>query len=154
MQLGSILPLEAVVAHLSARDKKQALKHLAAYASTLTGLSEREIFSVLQEREHLGCTGMGNGVCIPHGRFDNLKELHAVFARVDHPIDFGAADGRPVDLIFLLLTPSTANIEHIKAIATISRLLRDKQLCESLRKAKDAGSLHMILTAERGESAA
>ena len=154
MHIASILPPEAVVADLSARDKKQVLKLLAAQASKLTGLSEREIFSVLMEREHIGCTGMGNGVCIPHGRFDKLKGLHAVFAKLQKPVEFGAADGRPVDLIFLLLSPSTANTEHIKALATISRLLRHKSLCESLRKAHDAKTLHSLLTSERGEDAA
>lgn len=154
MQLGTILPPEAVIAHFSATDKKQALKLLAAYASRLTTLSEREIYGVLQEREQLGCTGMGNGVCIPHGRMDNLHSIQAVFARLEQPIDFGAADGRPVDLIFLLLTPSAANTEHLKAIAVISRLLRDKLLCEALRKAKDAATIHALLTNERGENAA
>ena len=154
MHIASILPPDAVVADLPSRDKKQALKALAAQASRLTDLSEREIFSVLMEREHIGCTGMGNGVCIPHGRFASLKSLQAVFATVERPIEFGAADGRPVDLIFLLLSPTSANTDHIKALATISRLLRDKQLCESLRKAHDAKTLHTLLTSERGEDAA
>ena len=154
MHIASILPPEAVVADLPSRDKKQALKALASQASALTGLPEREIFSVLMERENIGCTGMGNGVCIPHGRFASLKSLQAVFATVERPIEFGAADGRPVDLIFLLLSPASANTDHIKALATISRLLRDKQLCESLRKAHDAKTLHSLLTSERGEDAA
>jgi nitrogen PTS system EIIA component len=154
MHLGSILPPEAVIASFSARDKKQVLKLLAAHSAALTGLTEREIYSVLQQREQLGCTGMGSGVCIPHGRFDRLQSLHAVFARMDQPVDFGAPDGRKVDLIFLLLTPSAANTDHIKAIATISRLLRDKHLCESLRKARDTATLHALLTSERGENAA
>ena len=154
MHIASILPPEAVIAHLSARDKKQALKMLSAKAAELTGLSEREIYSVLLEREHIGCTGMGSGVCIPHGRFEKLKSLQAVFASVIKPIEFGAADGRPVDLIFLLISPIAANTEHIKALATISRVLRDKALCESLRKATDAKTLHKLLTSERGEDAA
>ena len=154
MNIASILPPNAVVANLSARDKKQALKLLAAQASGLTGLSEREIFSVLMEREQIGCTGMGGGVCVPHGRFSHLQTLHAVFARLDKPIEFGAADGRPVDLLFLLLSPATANTEHIKALAVISRILRDKALCESLRKAPDAKAIHALLTNVRGEDAA
>lgn len=151
MNLSSLFPLEAVLPHLPARDKKQALKMMAAHAATLTSLSERDIYAVLLEREHLGCTGMGNGVCIPHGRFDKLKNLHAVFARLDKPIEFGAADGKPVDLLFLLLTPRSANTEHLKAIATISRLLRDKELCGDLRKTRDAGKLHQLLITERDD---
>lgn len=154
MHLSSILPPEAVIAKVSARDKKQVLRLLANLAAPFTPLNEREIFTILQEREQLGCTGMGNGVCIPHGRFDDLLEMHALFIQLDKPIDFGAADGRPVDLIFLLLTPTWANTEHIKAIATISRLLRDRVLCEALRKAKDSKTLYDLLTHERGQDAA
>lgn len=154
MNLSTILPPDAVLAQLPARDKKQALKLLAARAAQLTGLPEREIYAVLMEREHIGCTGMGNGVCIPHGRFEKLAGVHAVFGRLDKPIEFGAADGRPVDLIFLLLTPLSANTDHLKALATISRLLRDKALCESLRKTSDPQMLHTLLTAYRGDEAA
>lgn len=152
MNLASLLPQEAVLPRISARDKKQALKLLAAEASTLTGLSEREIFSVLMARENLGCTGMGGGVCIPHGRFEDLSEIRAVFATLDDPIDFGAADGRPVDIICLLLTPVEANTEHLKALATISRLLRDKELCANIRQTGDASALHTMITAQRNES--
>ena len=149
MRIASILPPTAVLASIGARDKKQVLKMLAAKASELTGLSEREIFSTLLEREQIGCTGMGSGVCVPHGRFEKLNHLQAVFATVAKPVEFGAADGRPVDLVFLLLSPINANVEHVKALATISRLLRDKTLCEALRKATDAKILHQLLTSDR-----
>jgi nitrogen PTS system EIIA component len=153
MNLANLLPPEAVLPQLPAITKKQALKMLAVQAAELTGLPEKEIYSVLMAREQLGCTGMGNGVCIPHGRFDELKSLHAIFAKLDTPIEFGAADGRPVDLIFLLLTPASANTDHLKALATISRLLRDKNLCESLRATDDVSKLHRLLTAAREEVA-
>ena len=154
MNLISILPPEAVIAQVSARDKKQALKLMASFAASIVPLSEREIYAVLQEREQLGCTGMGNGVCIPHGRFERLDEIHAMFIQLEKPIDFNAADGRPVDLLFLLLTPASANTDHIKALATISRLLRDKILCEALRKARDARALHGLLLNEHVHDAA
>jgi PTS system nitrogen regulatory IIA component len=134
------------------RDKKQAIKSLAAQASKLCELSEREIFNVLMERENLGCTGVGNGVCIPHGRFEGLKEVHALFAHLEKPIAFGAADGKPIDLIMLLLTPVSANTEHIKALATISRLLRDKVLCDRLRKTYDGKVTHSMLVATPGSN--
>lgn len=152
MDIVPLLPVTAILPNLHARDKKQVLKLLAAHAAALcrpkSQLSEKEIFSVLVKREHIGCTGMGNGVCIPHGRFDDLDSIHIVFARLDKPIDFGAADGKKVDLIFLLLTPSSANTEHLKALATISKLLRDKKLCKALRDAGDANELHALLTAD------
>jgi nitrogen PTS system EIIA component len=152
MKLASILPQEAVLPCLAARDKKQAIKLMAARAATLTGLSEKEIYSVLMEREDQGCTGMGNGVCIPHGRFEKLEGLHALFAHMEKPIPFGSADGKPVDLIFLLLTPTSANTEHLKALAIVSRLLRDKQRCDSLRKTTDAKVMHTLLVAANGAS--
>ncbi len=154
MNLASLLPLEAVLPHLSALTKKQALKMLAEQAAALTGLSEREVYSVLMAREQLGCTGVGSGVCIPHGRFEALTAPQAIFARLDKPIEFGAADGKPVDLIFLLITPVEDNTEHLKALALISRLLRDKQLCDGLRAAKDAAAMHALLVTSQSEDAA
>jgi len=151
MNLVTLLPLEAVLPRIGARDKKQALKLLAAEASILTGLSEREVFSVLQARENLGCTGMGGGVSIPHGRFDGLREIRAIFATLEVPVDFGAADGRPVDIICLLLTPSEANTEHLKALAVISRLLRDKELCATIRETGDAKKMHALIIANKSE---
>lgn len=145
MKISELLPVGAIVSHLQARDKKQAIKQLASYASTLCNLTEKEIFSAVAEREKMGCTGMGSGVCIPHGRFAKLDKLLVVFARLDNPIDFGATDGRKVDLIFLLLTPLEADTEHLKALSVISKILRDKQLCENLRKADDADSLYKLL---------
>ena len=146
MHIANILSPEAVLAKFSARDKKNALRQLAAHAATLSHLPEKEIYSVLLERENIGCTGMGNGVCIPHGRFEDLTKLHAVFAQLEKPLVFGAADGKPIDLLFLLLSPIEAHTEHMKALATISRILRDKQLCEALRRAPDAATLHALLT--------
>ncbi|MDE3061135.1 MAG: PTS sugar transporter subunit IIA, partial [Pseudomonadota bacterium] len=95
MNLSSLLPPEAVLAALKARDKKQALKSLAAQAAELTPLSEREIYATLMEREESGGTSMGGGVCIPHGRFKDLKTLHAFFAKLEKPVAFGAPDGKP-----------------------------------------------------------
>lgn len=150
MNLASILPPEAVLPRLQVRDKKQALKAMAAQAARLCGLPEKEIFSVLMEREHLGCTGMGNGVCIPHGRFTRIDRLYSLFARMEKPINFGAADGKPVDLIMLLLTPASANTDHIKALATISRVLRDRDLCDKLRKTTDIKIMHGMLVTANG----
>lgn len=133
---------------MQARDKKQVLKLLAAHAAPLCQLPEKEIFSTLAEREQVSCTGMGNGVCIPHGRFDSLDSIHVIFARLDKPIEFGAVDGKKVDLVFLLLTPSSANTEHLKALATISRLLRDKELCKALRATDNVEELHRLLTCD------
>lgn len=152
MNIAPLLPVDAIIPHLQARDKKQVLKLLSAHAATLCHLPEKEIFSVLTERENIGCTGMGNGVCIPHGRFDSLNTIHIVFARLDQPIDFGAADGKKVDLVFLLLSPSSADTEHLKVLATISKLLRDKSLCKILRATKDVSEMHKLLITDYSKS--
>lgn len=146
MNLSTILSIDAVLPQLAARDKKQALKLMAAKAAELSELSEREIFSTLIEREHMGCTGMGSGVCIPHGRFDDLTTLHCVFATLPKPVEFGAADGKPVDILFLLLSPAGSNTDHLKALASISRRLRDKELCAKLRTSTDAATIYTLLT--------
>ncbi|MDE3017273.1 MAG: PTS sugar transporter subunit IIA [Pseudomonadota bacterium] len=150
MNLASIFSPEAVLPHLAARDKKQALKLMAARAATFTGLSARKIYGGLMEREDIGCTGMGNGVCAPHARFKKLKRPFAIFASLKQPIEFGAMDGKPVDMIFLLLTPAADHTDHLKALALISRLLRDKQLCENLRAGAHANVMHdLLLSAAR-----
>jgi nitrogen PTS system EIIA component len=151
MKLASLLPLEAVLPRISARDKKQALKLLATEAGKLTDLPEKEIYSVLMAREHLGCTAVGNGVAIPHGRFDGLSDSRVICTSLEEPIDFGAADGRRVDIICLLLTPNTESAEHLKALAVISRVLRDKELCDNIRAAKDAKSIHALLVEGQSE---
>lgn len=147
VQLSSLLSETAVLARLEARDKKNALKQLAAHAAEESGLSEREIYHVLMEREALGCTGMGNGVCIPHGRFAKLEKIRAFFATLAAPIEFGATDGKPVDMFFILLTPAEANTEHLKALAIISKLMRDRELCDRLRERKDASVIYQALIA-------
>ncbi|MCE2927822.1 MAG: PTS sugar transporter subunit IIA [Rickettsiales bacterium] len=151
MELAALLPKDAVLARVDFRDKKQALKQLASFAAKRANLPEREIYQVLMAREHLGCTGMGGGVCIPHGRFEDLGAIQAVLATLEEPIDFGAADGRPVDIICLLLTPGEANTEHLKALAILSRLLRDKELCAKLRAAKDSLSAYQVLVDHKPE---
>lgn len=153
MNLATIFPQDAVLPKLAARDKKQALKLMAAQAAKLSGLPERDIYAGLIEREGIGCTGMGNGVCAPHARFEKLKRPFAVFARLEHPIEFGAMDGKPVDLIFLLLTPANDHTDHLKSLALISRLLRDKQLCENLRSTTHANVMHDLLLSAAKDAA-
>src|ERR1700752_1491992 len=105
MEIADILTPAGVIANLRAANKRQSLQELAKRAAQLTGKHERTIFEVLLERERLGTTGIGHGTAIPHGRMPDLPQLHALFARLEKPIDFEAIDGQPVDLIFLLLTP-------------------------------------------------
>lgn len=146
MEIFQLLSPDGVVANLKANGKKQALQELAARASRITGQHERAIFDTLLERERLGTTGVGNGIAIPHGRLGGLDKLYGLFARVERPIDFDSIDEMPVDLIFLLLAPEAAGADHLKALARVSRLLRDKAVCEKLRGAESADAIYALLT--------
>jgi PTS system nitrogen regulatory IIA component len=145
MEISDLLNPESVVANLRATSKKQALQDLARRAADITGQSERAIFSVLMKRERLGTTGVGNGIAIPHGKLPSLDRLYGLFARLEHPIDFDSIDERPVDLIFLLLAPESSGADHLKALARVSRLLRDKLACEKLRGTDDPEALYALL---------
>ncbi|MGQ0664246.1 MAG: PTS IIA-like nitrogen regulatory protein PtsN [Pseudomonadota bacterium] len=146
MEITDLIRPDSVIADLGVSGKKQALQELAKKAAAITGEQERAIFDVLLERERLGTTGVGNGIAIPHGKLAGLKRLHGVFARLAKPIDFEAVDDRPVDLIFLLLAPGTAGADHLKALARVSRLLRDRAVCEKLRGSDTVGALYALLT--------
>src|SRR5205814_8782857 len=98
-------------------------------------------------------TGVGNGIAIPHGKLPDLKRLYGLFARVDRPIDFDSIDEQPVDLIFLLLAPEGAGADHLKALARVSRLLRDTPMCEKLRGTETADALYMLLTQSEAQAA-
>jgi PTS system nitrogen regulatory IIA component len=146
MEIADLISPEAVVPHLKAASKKQALQELARHAAALAGLPERRIYEILAEREKLGSTGMGQGVAIPHGRVAGIEKMTGLFARLDHPVDFGSTDDQPVDLVFLLLAPEGAGADHLKALARVSRLLRNQPLCEKLRAASQRAALYALLT--------
>jgi PTS system nitrogen regulatory IIA component len=154
IEIADILDTEGVVAKLPANSKKQALQEFAKRAARITGLQERAIFGVLLERERLGTTGVGNGIAIPHGKLPELKKLCGLFARLEKPIDFEAVDDQPVDLIFLLLAPVGAGADHLKALARVSRLLRDRAICEKLRGSDEPDALYSLLTEPAASHAA
>jgi PTS system nitrogen regulatory IIA component len=154
MEIEDLITPAGVIPKLRATGKKHALQELAKRAADVTGLHERAIFDVLLERERLGSTGVGNGIAIPHGKLGELQKLHGVFARLDSPIDFDSVDDQPVDLIFLLLAPEAAGADHLKALARVSRLLRDRTVCEKLRGANSADAIYALLTEARTSHAA
>lgn len=154
MDIADLITPSAVVPNLRATSKKQALQDLAKKAADLTGLQERAVFDVLLERERLGTTGVGNGIAIPHGKLGNLGRLYGLFARLERPINFESIDEQPVDLIFLLLAPESAGADHLKALARVSRLLRDKGVCEKLRGTDNADGLFALLTESPASRAA
>ncbi len=154
MEIEDLITPESVIARLRATSKKQVLQELAKRAGETTGLPERAIFDVLLERERLGTTGVGDGIAIPHGKLAELQRLHGLFARLETAVDFDAVDDQPVDLIFLLLAPEGAGADHLKALARVSRLLRDRSTCEKLRGADKADAIYALLTGSRASHAA
>jgi PTS system nitrogen regulatory IIA component len=136
---------DAVLACVKASGKKALLAELAAKAAALYKLDERRLFDRLLERERLGSTGIGGGIAIPHGRMAGMEKPVGLFARLGHPVDFDSIDERPVDTVFLLLAPEGAGADHLKALARVSRLLRDRSLVEKLRATESADALYALL---------
>jgi len=119
---------------------------LADQAAEALEINQREIFDTLLQRERLGSTGVGHGIAIPHGKLNSIDGIFSLFARLETPIDFDSIDDEPVDLIFLLLAPESAGADHLKALARISRLLRDPAAVEKLRASHDQDALYSVLT--------
>jgi len=154
MDIATLITPQAVVPNLRVANKKQLLQELAKRAAPLADLDERTVLETLAERERLGSTGIGNGTAVPHGRLANLRRNVGLFARLEKPIAFDAIDDQPVDLVFLLLTPENAGADHLKALARISRLLRDRAVCTKLRGTDRADALYALLTDAAASDAA
>jgi len=154
MEITDLITPESVVPNLKVTSKKHALQEISKRMAENYDLTEREIFEILLEREKLGSTGVGNGIAIPHGKMENLECLCGYFARLDRPVEFDAVDERPVDLIFLLLAPEEAGADHLKALARVSRLMRDKTVCEKLRGSDTSEALYALLTDQTSSQAA
>ena len=146
MHLSDFISPDSVLPSLRVKSKKQLLQELSSRAARRTGLPERVIFDVLLQRERLGSTGLGQGIATPHGKIPGLKSIVGIFVRLAVPVDFEAVDGEPVDLVFLLLAPEGAGADHLKALARISRLLREGSAVEKLRASRDASALYAVLT--------
>lgn len=145
MLISDLLTPETIISDLKATSKKQALQEIASYAAAQLNLEDRSILDVLLERERLGSTGVGGGVAVPHGKLIRLNKLYLLFARLATPVPFDSADGRPVDLMFLLLTPENAGGDHLTALAKVSRLLRDEKMCSLLRGSENAEAIYSAI---------
>ena len=109
-------------------------------------LSSREIFESLCAREHLGSTGLGDGVAIPHGRVSGTNGVEALFLRLPKPLPFDAEDGKPVDLLFALAVPKNCTADHSKLLASIAERFSDQTLLEQIRKADSANDIWQLLS--------
>ena len=152
--LADIVSPEAVEAQLTTANKKTLLQHLAAAAARLTGHPAKKILAALSDREKSSSTGFGAGTAIPHAKVDGLDRAFGYFVRLTTPVGFGSVDGLPVDLVFLLLSPTDAGADHLKALAGISRAFRDRQTVAKLRGARSKDALYALLTGEEERHAA
>ncbi|MEM6622427.1 MAG: PTS sugar transporter subunit IIA [Pseudomonadota bacterium] len=146
MEIADLMTAEAVLPAVKASGRKQALQEIGHRASDVYGLNCTAVIEGLIERERLGSTAMGGGVAIPHARMTELDSIVGVFARFEKPIDFDSADGEGVDLMFALLAPEEAGADHLRALAKVSRIMRDQAVLAKLRSTADAHSLFALLT--------
>ena len=154
MRLDDLLCPEGVIFNLKAHCKREALQAMAEKAGAITGTDAQFILTTLLEREQLGSTGVGEGVAIPHAKIDGIGKITGLLAQLETPIAFDSLDDQPVDLIFMLLAPLNATAAHLKALAKVSRLLRDNGSRDALRGADSAEALLAIATAGRKHDAA
>ena len=152
--LSEILSVEAIDAGLAVVNKKALIQQLGSAAARLTGKPAKDIVACLNAREKVSSTGFGAGTAIPHGKIEGLEGVFGYFARLAQPVDFQAIDGLPVDLVFLLLSPPDAGADHLKALATVSRVFRDRQVLAKLRGARSKDALFALLAGVEARDAA
>jgi PTS system nitrogen regulatory IIA component len=148
VNISTFLSQDDVIVDLRVADKPTLLQELARRAADSVNVPAEAILLELNKREQLGSTGMGDGIAIPHARFAAMKTPFGIFARLKPAIDFDAVDGKPVDLVFLLLVPSSSQGEHLNALAGVARRLRDRQAVEKIRAVRDRDSVYHLMTAE------
>jgi PTS system nitrogen regulatory IIA component len=146
MELADILAKRAVLCCTGTQTKRQLFEELANLAAEITGHDAAEIREAITSREELGSTGLGNGIAIPHGKIAGLKGVTALVARLEQPIDFDSVDDQPVDIVVMLLAPTGAGADHLKALSRVARLLRTEAVVEELRAATDPEQLYAIFT--------
>ena len=154
MQISDILSPAAVRTMTQSTSKKRLFQEIAEQARAIYGVDATHTLDALQERESLGPTGVGHGVALPHARLHGLDRVVGLFLRLEKPLGFDAVDRQPVDLIFALLAPKNSGVDHLKALALVSRTLRDSELRSKLRANDDPVALHAMLSAAPGIKAA
>jgi len=154
MELSKLLAPGAVRVVGQLTSKKRLFQELGEIAAQAYRLNASVATDGLQERESLGPTGVGHGIALPHARLEELTEIVAVFLRLEKPLDYDSVDRQPVDLVFGLFAPKDSGVDHLKALALVSRTMRDPAICAKLRANTDPDKLHDILTAARAAQAA
>lgn len=146
MEIAEILTQDRVIPSLRVSDKAQLLQELARRAAAILNIPQKTILDALEARESLGSTGLGHAFALPHARIEGLDQFFGLFARLARPIAYDAVDDNPIDLVFLLLIPTSTTVNYVSILAAISRRVRDQELAQRLRKAENAATLHALLT--------
>jgi PTS system nitrogen regulatory IIA component len=146
MLISEIITQKLVLALNNISSKKRLFQEIATRMALDSSINPETIVTALQDREQLGPTGMGNGIAIPHARIDSISSIKGMFIRLEKPINFDSIDKQKVDLIFSILAPIDSGVDHLKALAKVSRLLRDQNICSKLRSTTDITALYSILT--------
>ncbi|MGP6089037.1 PTS sugar transporter subunit IIA [Antarctobacter jejuensis] len=154
MKFVDLITPDAVKVISSTSSKKRLMHDISDLAESAYGLMGPTILEALMERETLGPTGVGHGVALPHARVGGLDRVVGSFILLEKPIDFDAVDRQPVDIVFGLFAPEEAGVEHLKALALVSRSLRSARLCAKLRANPVPSTLYTILTETEAEKAA
>lgn len=154
MQLDEILVQDAVKSLSGCTSKKRLFHELGEVANSCFELNADSVIDALVEREGLGPTGVGHGIALPHARLEGLQKVHGIFVRLEKPLSFDAVDRQPVDLVFALLAPKTKGVEHLKALALVSRTMRSPDVCAKLRANPDPSTLFAVLTEQQSNQAA
>jgi PTS system nitrogen regulatory IIA component len=154
MNLGDILHPHAVKTINACTSKKRLFHDLGELAESCYGLDSAATIEALIDREGLGPTGVGHGIALPHARLESVQSVRGIFIRLEKPLNFDAVDRQPVDLVFALLAPTAPGVDHLKALALVSRTMRDGDICRKLRANSNPGTIHAILTEHEATKAA
>jgi PTS system nitrogen regulatory IIA component len=154
MNTGDLLDRSAISVRVSAANKKKVLAVIAEIAARNFNLDAGDVLDALSEREAAGSTGVGYGVAVPHARLEGLQRMRGIFVRLENPVEFESVDDQPVDLLFALFAPKNAGAEHLRALARVSRIMRQSELREQLRKARSADAVHALLVQDAARPAA
>ena len=154
MELADILKPGAVKVIHSCTSKKRLFHDLGALSESAYGLPANDVMDALIERENLGPTGVGHGIALPHTRLRAVSGVVGLFLRLERPLNFDSVDRQPVDLVFSLLAPEDAGVEHLKALALVSRTLRNADTCAKLRANSNPSILYTLLTESASSQAA
>jgi len=146
MDLGSLLKPEAVKIIGSLTSKKRLMQEISEIAEQVYGIDADRAMAALQDRESIGPTGVGDGVALPHAKFGLDCGVVGVFVRLERPLDFDSIDRQPVDLVFALFAPEECGVTHLKALAVVSRAMRDPAVRSKLRANDNPVTLHAILS--------